>query len=126
MNNEHCAFGDKCVPHCPAPECYQLCCNIMKCTCMDYQKGHICKHIHKVMQLYSKNIRSEILLLMQVRVILMSRKTEQVEEHHCDMDVLTEITEETSSSETLVTQFGSNPSKERQNRGQNAASIILF
>ena len=50
---------------------------------------------------------------MQVRVILMSRKTEQVEEHHCDMDVLTEITEETSSSETLVTQFGSNPSKER-------------
>ena len=76
------------------------------------------------MQLYSKNIRSEILLLMQVRVILMSRKTEQVEEHHCDMDVhvLTEITEETSSSETLVTQFGSNPSKERQ----NAASIILF
>ena len=47
-----CSFilDDKCVVHCPAPECYNLCRNIMKYTCMDYQNGHICKHVYKVIK----------------------------------------------------------------------------
>ena len=38
----------RCVPQCTAPECTFLCRHQIKCTCVDYQEGHLCKHTHKV------------------------------------------------------------------------------
>lgn len=40
----------------------------------------------------------------------MSRKLAETEEHLCDKDAV----DDTSSSETMITEFISNPSKERQ------------
>jgi len=48
--------GHKCVPHCVAPECYDLCRCIMECSCIDYKSGHICKHTHKVTTAH-RNVR---------------------------------------------------------------------
>ncbi|XP_065902011.1 uncharacterized protein [Dysidea avara] len=43
-----CAQQPNCVPHCQDPTCLYLCCYMMKCTCIDYTQGHLCKHVHKV------------------------------------------------------------------------------
>ena len=57
---EQCAMGNKCVPHCIAPECHHLCRCIMECSCIDYKSGHICKHTHKVLSfihcIYKENL----------------------------------------------------------------------
>jgi len=45
---ERCSSEHKCVPHCVAPECHDMCRCIMECSYIDYKSGHICKHIYKV------------------------------------------------------------------------------
>lgn len=43
-----CKLRPSCVPQCTMPECQYLCRHTYKCTCYDYQHGHLCKHVHKV------------------------------------------------------------------------------
>ena len=45
---DSCTLGQKCILHCTASEYGFLCRHIMQCMCIDYQHGHICKHMHKV------------------------------------------------------------------------------
>ena len=56
-------------------------------------------------------------------MMMMSRKLAEVGDHHCDIDAVTEMTiDDVSSNETVITDFISNPSKERQ----KAASMQLY
>ena len=43
-----CSAKSTCVPQCTALECLYLCRRQIRCTCWDYQEGHLCKHCHKV------------------------------------------------------------------------------
>jgi len=52
MSNS-CAQQPNCVPHCQDPTCLYLCRHMMKCTCIDYTQGHLCKHVHKVQYTYA-------------------------------------------------------------------------
>ena len=48
MLTNRCLEKPKCIPQCSQPECGYLCRHMIKCTCMDYTHGHLCKHTHKV------------------------------------------------------------------------------
>lgn len=63
-----------------------------------------------------KNIKAltSVICITQIRVFVLSQKTTELEEHQCDTDAQAKIAYDTSPNETVFTQFGSNPSKERQ------------
>lgn len=42
------------MPHCDEDGCCYLCRHMITCTCYDYQQGHLCKHSHKVYNVYQQ------------------------------------------------------------------------
>lgn len=49
-----CSERPHCIPQCIQRECSYLCRHMITCTCYDYQHGHLCKHVHKVHQVYGE------------------------------------------------------------------------
>lgn len=59
-----CSERPNCVPQCSQAECEYLCRHMLKCTCMDYNQGHLCKHVHKVSLIACiTNIHSSIMYI---------------------------------------------------------------
>ena len=51
--SEYCEQKPNCIPHCQEQTCVYLCRHMLKCTCVDYVQGHLCKHVHKVHTIHS-------------------------------------------------------------------------
>ena len=49
----YCAQKPNCIPQCQEQTCAYLCRHMLKCTCLDYAQGYLCKHAHKVHTIYS-------------------------------------------------------------------------
>jgi len=52
--SETCKLEQECVPHCIDNPCGFLCRHMVKCTCYDYQHGHLCKHAHKIYGMHTQ------------------------------------------------------------------------
>ena len=48
ISSENCTDKPHCIPQCNDLECRYLCRHMVKCSCLDYLHGHLCKHTHKV------------------------------------------------------------------------------
>ena len=49
-----CSSQKPCIPQCSQPECGYVCRHHIRCSCLDYKHGHLCKHVHKVSMLRTK------------------------------------------------------------------------
>lgn len=47
-----CQGKPNCLPQCTQKECVYLCRHMVSCNCYDYQHGHLCKHTHRVHNIY--------------------------------------------------------------------------
>ena len=68
-----------CIPHCQEQTCVYLCRHMLKCTCVDYVQGHLCKHVHKV---YMQNVQHIKIhhCIMQINTLLNCTPTDNM---HC-------------------------------------------
>ena len=48
ISSENCTDKPHCIPQCNDLQCRYLCRHMVKCSCLDYLHGHLCKLTHKV------------------------------------------------------------------------------
>ena len=67
--SDSCSQKPNCIPQCHEHTCSYLCRHMMKCTCIDYVQGHLCKHVHKVCQIFDIEILCKMIYYYMYRSI---------------------------------------------------------
>ena len=94
------ALRSQIVYHTAKDKRVYLCCHMLKCTCIDYVQGHLCKHMHKVRTMLHRWCKPfhYALYIMEIN----AEKMDCVPScYSSDMDQLVETTLE-SSAEIII------------------------